>query len=84
MPGGIAKETITVRGLIIPAEWDSEGNTTAVVVSAPGERDYLVDKAARGMELLEFIRKEAEVSGMVRNEDTRTIIIVDNYRLMST
>jgi hypothetical protein len=56
----------TVRGILIPADWDEAGNVLAVAVSAPGEKQYIVEQDSLGKELKRFMRQEIQVIGVVR------------------
>ena len=73
-----------VRGIVIPVEWDDEGNALATTISSPGEEEYLVEHDAKGKELLRLIRQEIEVSGIVRKGiKGRNAITVRSYQLKS-
>lgn len=75
---------ITARGIVIPADWDDDGNVTAVLISTHREDEYLVDSGSgKGGELLEAIRQEVEVSGMLRESARgRKAITVEAYRIV--
>ncbi|MBU4013149.1 MAG: hypothetical protein KJ550_06755 [Proteobacteria bacterium] len=66
-----------VRGIVIPVDWDKEGNALAVAISSPDEQEYLIEQDEKGKELIGLIRQEVEVSGMVRkaNKDRKTITV---------
>jgi hypothetical protein len=72
----------TVRGLVIPIDWDKEGKAVAVAISSQDERDYVVKLDEKGKELLKFIRHEIEVDCIfgkaIKNCKT---IIVKSYKL---
>jgi hypothetical protein len=71
-----------IRGIVIPAEWDDEGNTLATCIASPGEQEYLVEQDAMGKELLRLIRQEIEVTGIVQQRKRgRNTIAVRTYRL---
>jgi len=74
-----------VRGIVIPVDWDKEGNALAVAISSPDEQEYLIEQDEKGKELIGLIRQEIEVSGMVRkaNKDRKTIA-VKSYRLKTS
>jgi hypothetical protein len=55
----------TVRGIVIPADWDDAGNVLTIAVSAPGEKQYIVEQNSLGIELKGFMRQEVEVIGVV-------------------
>ena len=58
-------ELTTVRGIVIPVDWDEQGNALAAAISGLDEQEYLVEQDAKGRELLGLMRRAIEVSGMV-------------------
>ena len=71
-----------IRGIVIPAEWDDEGNALATCIASPGEQEYLVEQDAMGKELLRLIRREIEATGIVQQRKRgRNTIAVRTYRL---
>ena len=71
----------TVRGIIIPIDWDEKGNTVAVAISSRDEDEYYIDKDEKGEPLLPFIQEEVEVSGIVRENGNKKIITVKEYSI---
>ena len=73
----------TVRGIVIPVDWDKEGNALAVAISSPDEQEYVIEQNEKRKELTELIRQEIEVSGVVRKaiKKGRKTITVKSYRL---
>jgi hypothetical protein len=67
----------TIRGILVPADWDEEGNAVAVAISTLGEDEYVIEPDPKGQELLRLLRQEVEVIGFVRKgkKDRRTISI---------
>ncbi|MDO9567752.1 MAG: hypothetical protein Q7J15_13590 [Candidatus Desulfaltia sp.] len=80
--GRFVDKPTTVRGIVIPVEWDEEGIALAAVISGLDEQEYMIEQDEKGKELLEFIRHEIEVDGVVRKaiKGCKTIT-VKNYRL---
>ena len=73
----------TIRGLIIPVDWDDQGNITAVAILAPFEEEYSVELDARGEELLAFVRERVKASGLVRlDEHGQKILTIASYELL--
>lgn len=71
----------TIAGVIVPADWDRQGNVTGVSISAFDEQEYLVQKQVKGAELIQHLRKDAEVVGWVEVERGKKKITVKHYRL---
>lgn len=83
---GTDDELTTVRGIVIPVDWDDDGNALAVAILGPGEEEHFVEQDEKGKELLELIRQEIEVSGVVRetiqdHKIEHKIIAVKSYWL---
>lgn len=55
----------TIRGIVVPVDWDHEGNPSSVAIATQTEEEYLVSKDLKGKELLFLIREEVEVTGTV-------------------
>jgi hypothetical protein len=73
----------TLRGLVIPVDWDDKGNVTATAISTHLEEEYLVDQNAWGEALLAFLRQRVKVSGsIVLKEDGKKVITVKKYEVL--
>ncbi len=62
------EKPITIRGLVIPVDWDEKGNVVGVAISTFDENEYLVDRDEESEGLLSIIREEVQVSGIFREE----------------
>ena len=80
MTHGDLKE-ITIRGLIVPAEWDDKGSVISISISTFNEDEYLVDKDSVSKELYSYLREGVEVSGFVREEEGIKKIKIKRYRI---
>jgi hypothetical protein len=78
-----ASTLTTLRGLVIPVDWDDKGNVTATAISTHLEEEYLVDQNAWGEALLAFLRQRVKVSGsIVLKEDGKKVITVKKYEVL--
>jgi hypothetical protein len=78
-----AEDPITIRGLLVPADWDDRGNITEMAVSTHFEEEYFIEQNARGEALLPFLRQKVKVIGCVKIDDRgRRIAIVDKYEIL--
>ena len=66
----------TIRGLVIPVEWDDKGNILNLVISTFDEDEYLIELDQRGKQLMSSIRQELEVTGEVTEIEERKVIKV--------
>lgn len=76
------KRRIRVRGIVIPVEWDTEGNAIKAAIAAANEKEYLIEDDKNSEQFLGLIRQEVDVRGMVREEAGRRIIIVERYKTL--
>ena len=72
---------VTIRGIVIPADWDEKGKVVAVAVSTYDEDEYFIENHEKEKELKAVIREEVEVSGIVREEKKKLIMKIKDYRL---
>jgi len=75
------QKQITIRGLIVPSEWDDKGNVTSISISTFHEDEYVVDKDSAGKKLLPYMREGVEASGFVREEEGIKKIKIKKYRI---
>ena len=75
MKGG--DKPITIKGLIVPADWDEEGKVVAAAISTQEEEEYLIEKNCKGEELLHLLQEEVEVRGVVRAGEGKKTIVVE-------
>ena len=79
-PGAVS---ITIRGLLIPFDWDEKGNITEVAVSTYFEEEYLIEMNGRGEALLPFLRQKVKVIGLVRMDCRgRKVVRVEKYEVI--
>ena len=73
----------TIKGLIIPVDWDDRGNIIAAAVSTYFEEEYLIDQNPWGEELLAFVRQRVKASGIVRDGNHgKKILTVKRYEIL--
>jgi hypothetical protein len=82
---GTGDELTTVRGIVIPVDWDGEGNPLAVAILGAGEEEHFVEQDEEGKELLELTQQEVEISGTARETiQGHKVIKVKSYALKSS
>jgi predicted NodU family carbamoyl transferase len=57
---------VRIKGVVIPAEWDSKGNAIGVAISAWDEVEYRIEKDNIGDILLGHMHEKVEVSGELK------------------
>ena len=71
-----------IQGLIVPVDWDEEGNPLSVAVAAFDENEYLVHRDEKGNHLLGLLREQVEVRGEFLIRDGAKTIKIKNYELI--
>ena len=71
---------VTIKGIIIPVDWDDKGNVVAIALSTNDEEEYLIEGKGKGGELRRFLREEMEINGFVSHEKDIKMIRVTTYK----
>jgi hypothetical protein len=74
---------LEIRGIVLPADWDTNGNVVAVSIATAEERDYLVDDTDIVRELINMLRKRVKVRGHFMERDKRRTLKVTSYSLIN-
>ena len=75
-------KVITLRGIVIPVDWDEKGTVIAAALSTHNEEEYSIDCDYKGKELLRYIQKEVQVSGVARKSNNRKTISIRAFELI--
>lgn len=71
---------ITTTGIIIPVEWDEDGNPTAIAISTYDENEYIIDGGhGPGEDLKRYLRKKMIISGFLDRESPTKHVIKVTY-----
>ena len=70
----------TLRGVVVPAQWDSQYRVTGMLIACPGEREVRVGnlEAFPMLHLLE--RTEVELTGTVQRDGVAETIHIDRIQ----
>jgi hypothetical protein len=73
----------TIRGTLLPIEWDENDRVVQIVLDTPGQVGYLIHPDGRGRELLQLLRQKVEVTGTLKADEAGDFIIsVNGYKLL--
>lgn len=67
----------TVRGFVVPEQWDDQYRVTRVIIACNGERDIRVENFEKFPMLLTFSQTEASITGIIRNDHGVESILVE-------
>jgi hypothetical protein len=56
---------VTLKGIIIPVDWDNKGNASAIAISTHGEQEYIICKDKKGKKLFNFVHDSVQVRGKI-------------------
>ncbi len=74
------KKTVTLTGIVIPADWNDRQEVIAASLATADEKEYRICSTKKGKELLGAFQREVEATGILdRDEKGRNIITVRHY-----
>ena len=63
------KKEQTLRGTLLPIQWDENDRVVQIVLDTPGQVGYLIHPDGRGRELLQLLRQKVEVTGTLKADE---------------
>ena len=76
------KRRIRIRGIVLPVEWDSEGNAIKAAIFSANEEEYLIAQNRNSSRLLSLLKQEVNVRGRLREEAGQKVIVVEGYEML--
>jgi hypothetical protein len=74
------KKTVTLTGIVIPADWNGRQEVIAAALATADEREYRIVGNKRGKELLCCLQRQIEATGALeRDEKGGDAITVKSY-----
>lgn len=74
------EKRIRTVGILVPVEWNEEGNTIKVALLTAHEKEYLIRENANSRRLLSLLRQEVDVTGTVEEVAGQKVITVERCR----
>lgn len=71
-----AKDTISLRGVIIPVDWDQKGKVVATAISTHNEEEYLIIDKVNPERINLLLNEEVEITGWVKKKGKKKILEV--------
>ena len=71
-----------ITGIVLPTDWDEDGNPISIAIFAPKDRIYLIDlQHGQGCKLLKLLREKISATGPIREIDGYAgLITVMSYK----
>jgi hypothetical protein len=70
---------ICIEGIIIPANWDSNGNVVDLAIATRDEEEYLITDKDQIARLKPLLRQEVEIEGFAQIQEGKRIIKVKKF-----
>ena len=67
---------ITLRGLVVPADWDSRGQVRRVTLLTADEQEWAVEPSGAGLRLLAWLRREVVVRAVLVGDPPGSVLRV--------
>jgi len=74
--GNDSSSLVTLRGVVIPVDWNSEGKVIATAISTHHEDEYLIVDEENTIEMNRLINEEVELTGIYKKRGDKKIIKV--------
>ena len=68
-----------IKGIVIPAAWDPNGNIISLAIATDDEQEYHIDTRQKITKLISLLRQEVVVTGSVRETEKNKIIRITSY-----
>ena len=80
------RQSVDLKGVIVPTDWDEIGNFTAVALAADDETEYRISADNKiGRLLHQLLRTRVRIEGYLQTETStgnRNLVIVNSYRIL--
>lgn len=73
--------TINIRGIIIAAAWNQNGEISAVDIAGYDEKRYRIADDHLGAQLWAMIKKRIVVDGFLEIENNKSVIHIRHFRI---
>ena len=71
----------SIKGIVIPSDWDSNGNVTSLAIATRDEEEYIIENHQQLSNLKKLLRQEVVVNGSIKCGNNYKIINVKSIRL---
>ena len=74
----IKQPKISLKGILIPSNWDEKGNITSLKIASANEKEYVISNQDVSDMILTYLRKEITVTGVLEQWGAITYIHVQD------
>jgi hypothetical protein len=73
-------QSITLTGIVIPADWNDSHEVIVTALATADEKEYRISGNRKGKELLAYLQCQVETTGTLReDEEGRLVITIRRY-----
>jgi len=65
-----------IKGLVVPTDWDSDGNVISLAIATGDEQEYLIENHRQVANLWNLLRQEVVALGSIKRRKEHKIIKV--------
>ena len=69
---------ISLKGILIPSNWDDKGNITSLKIASANEKEYIISNQDVSDMIAMYLRKEITVTGVLEQGGAITYIHVQD------
>jgi hypothetical protein len=69
-------QSLIIKGLVIPVEWDENGRVVDIAIAAFDENQYSIEKALFKKQMLKKIGQSVTIRGVIQKVKNKKIIFV--------
>lgn len=69
---------ISLKGILIPSNWDEKGNITSLKIASANEKEYVISNQDVSEIMATYLRKEIMVTGVLEQGGAITYIHVQD------
>lgn len=59
----------TIRGTLLPAEWDEEGEVSSLMIEADDGETYLLEANSVSLQMTDYLDEEVKARGIIRRHE---------------
>ena len=68
-----------IKGIVIPAGWDPNGNIISLAIATDDEQEYIIDNHPKTNKLISLLRQEVVVTGTIRKTEKNKTIRIKSF-----
>lgn len=79
----VGNKLVTLRGVVIPVDWDRQGKIVATAISTHNEEEFLIKEDENSKNMIALINEEVEITGWCRKIKGKKMVIINTCKRIS-